>query len=119
MASEPSLEGVADEDRGTVRDLIYVVDALKGFVSWAVKPEEHWYELTALTDSKSSVDITWHDMDLIKSVDRLRVDYLAVRGVAGQPGGLSLVVHLLRKSEPVVLEEHDILRIERKRRFKR
>jgi len=119
MGDEPTLDGVADEDRATVRDLIYVVNALKGFVSWAVKPEDHWYELVALTDAKSNTEIGWHDLDLIKAVDRLRVDYVAVRGVAGQPGALSLIVHVLRKSEPVVLEEQDIIRIQRKRKFTR
>lgn len=119
MAGEPCLDGVTDEDRPTVRNIIYVVNALKDFVSWSVKPEDHWYELVALTDSKSNAEIGWHELDLVKAVDRLRVDYVAVRGVAGQPGALSLIVHVLRKSEPVVLEEQDILRIQCKRKFMR
>jgi len=117
MPAEPPLDGVTEEDRGTVRDVIYVVHALKGFVSWSVTPDERWYEIVALTDPKSNSEIGWHDLDLIRSVDRLRVDYLCVRGVVGQPGALSLVIHVMRKSEPVVLEEQEILRIQRKRKF--
>lgn len=117
MPSEPSLDAVTDEDRGTVRDVIYVVHALKGFVSWSVTPNERWYEIVALTDPKSNTEIGWHELDLIRAVDRLRVDYLCVRAVVGQPGALSLVIHVMRKTEPVVLEEQDVLRIQRKRRF--
>ena len=73
--------------------------------------------MVALTDPKAGVEITWQHLDLLKAVDRLRIDHISVQGLVGQPGALSLVVHILRRSEPVVLEEQDILRIQRKRRF--
>lgn len=117
LPSEPTLDAVTDEDRATVRNVIYVVHALKSFVSWSVTPDERWYEIVALTDPKSNAEISWHDLDMIREVDRLRVDYVSVRGVVGQPGALSLVIHVLRKTEPVVLEELDILRIQRRRKF--
>ena len=117
LPSEPVLDGVSPEDRGTVRDVIYVVHALKAFVSWSVTPKDHIYEVVALTEPKAGAEITWQHLDLLKAVDRLRIDHISVQGLVGQPGALSLVVHILRRSEPVVLEEQDILRIQRKRRF--
>jgi hypothetical protein len=117
LPCEPVLDGVNEEDRNTVRDVIYVVHALKSFASWSVTPRDHYYEVVALTDPKSGAEITWHELDLIKTVNRMRIDHLSVQGVVGQPGALSLVLHIMRKSEPVAIEEYEILRVQKKRRF--
>jgi hypothetical protein len=117
LPSEPVLDGVLDEDRGNVRDVIYVLHALSMFASWSVTPKDHWYEIVALTDPKTNTEVSLQDLDLLRSVDRLRIESVTVRGVAGQAGGLSVVIHVMRKSEPVVLEEQEIVRIQKKRKF--
>lgn len=114
LPSEPVLDGVAEEDRPTVRNIIYMLYTLRLCVSWSVTPKDRWYEVVGLAEQKPSVEFGLHELDLIKRVDLLRVHHVAVR--TGQPA--SVVVLVLRKSEPVVLEEQDVvIHIQRKRRF--
>lgn len=55
-------------------------------------------------------------MELVRRVDPLRVSTVSVR-MLGAASPLSLVVFVLRRSEPVVLEEQEIVHIQRKRKF--
>lgn len=116
LSPEPVLDGVSEEDRATVRNVIYVLHALKLCISWSVTPKDHGYEIVGMTDPKAATDFTLHDLDLIKRVDLLRVETVSVR--TGPHVPVTLAVFVLRKSEPVVLEEQDVIvQIHRKRRF--
>jgi hypothetical protein len=117
LPSEPVLDGVVEEDRANVRNVIYMLHARKMCQSWSVKPENQGYEVVGLVDTKSNFQIEMRDMELIKRVDPLRVNQLTLRGLGGQNATLSVVIFILRKSEPIVLEEQEIVRIERKRKF--
>jgi hypothetical protein len=116
---EPVLDGVQDEDRHTVRNVIYVLHALKLCLSWSVTPKNQGYEVTGSVDTRpgSVTDIELRDMELIRKVDPLRVTSVCTRVLGGPNPTLSLVVFVLRRSEPVVLEEQEIVHIQRKRRF--
>jgi hypothetical protein len=114
MTSEPVLDGVLEEDRVTVRNIIYVLYALKLCSSWSVTPKNQGYEVTGLIDTKTSSEVELRDMELIKRVDPLRISSVSARVIGGQ---FSVVIALLRKSEPVVLEEQEIVQIQRKRKF--
>jgi hypothetical protein len=117
LPSEPVLDGVQDEDRANVRNVIYVLHALKLCVSWSVTPKNQGYEIVGTVDSKINQEIELRDMELIKRVDTLRVSTVALRVMGGPCSTVSVAVYVLRKSEPVVLEEQDIVQIQRKRKF--
>lgn len=114
---EPVLDGVQDEDRGNVRNVIYVLHALKLCVSWSVAPKNQGYEVTGTVDSKNNIDIELRDLELIKRVDPLRVTSVGMRVLPGPNPTISMVIFVLRKSEPVVLEEQEVVHIQRKRKF--
>jgi hypothetical protein len=119
LPSEPVLDGVHEEDRPTVRNVIYVMHALKLCLSWSVTPKNQGYEVTGSIDARPATvtDIELRDMELIRKVDPLRVTSVATRVLGGSSPTLSLTVFILRKSEPVVLEEQEIVHIQRKRKF--
>lgn len=119
LTSEPVLDGVHDEDRPTVRNVIYVMHALKLCLSWSVTPKNQGYEVTGSIDTRPATvtDIELRDMELIRKVDPLRVTSVATRVLGGSSPTLSLTVFILRKSEPVIMEEQEIVHIQRKRKF--
>ena len=115
MPSEIVLDGVLEDDRMTVRNIIYTLYCLKLCSSWSVTPKNQGYEVVGLVDgSRGNCEVELRDMELIKRVDPLRVNYVSARLVGGT---FSVVIYVLRKSEPVVLEEQEIVQIQRKRKF--
>jgi len=117
LPSEPVLDGVQEEDRHTVRNVIYVMHSLQYCKSWAVTPKDHGYEIVGMTDPKTGVDISLQELQLIKSVDLLRVHDVSVKSVGNFPQQVSLVVFVLRKCEPIVLQEQEVVCIRKKRKF--
>jgi len=119
LPSEPALDGVLEEDRISVRNVIYVLHALRLCVSWSVTAKKDGYEIVGSIDAKvgSVTENRLRDMEVIRKVDALRITTVATRILAGPSATVSLVVFILRKSEPVVLEEQEVVHIQRKRRF--
>lgn len=117
MTSEPVLDGVPEEDRVTVRNIVYLLFALKMCSSWSVTPKSQGYEVVGIIDTKATSEIELRDMDLIKRVDPLRIMSVSARMIGGPNTTFSVVIFLLRKSEPVILEEQEIVQIQRKRKF--
>lgn len=117
LLSEPVLDGVLEEDRPNVRNVIYVLNALKLCSSWSVTPKNQGYEVSGTVDCKNNVEIELRDLELIKRVDTLRVTSVGLRILGGLNATATLAVFVLRKAEPVVLEEQDIVQIQRKRKF--
>jgi hypothetical protein len=91
--------------------------ALKLCVSWSVTPKNQGYEVNGTVDCKTNQEIELRDMELIRKVDPLRVTSVCSRVLGGASPTVSLVVFVLRRSEPVVLEEQEIVHIQRKRKF--
>lgn len=117
LPNEPVLDGVLEEDRQTVRNVIYVVHALKLCLSWSVTVKNQGYEVTGSVNTQSNTEIDMRDMEAIRCVDLLRINSVSVRVLGGDNPTFTLVVYVLRKSEPVVLEEQTVVQIRRKRRF--
>lgn len=117
LSAEPVLDGVLDEDRQTVRNVIYVLHALKLCQSWSVTPSSQGYEVVGTVDTKANTTVELRDLELIRKVDPLRVTSAGARVIGGTNPTFSVIVTVLRRSEPVVLEEQDILQIRRKRKF--
>ena len=114
---EPVLDGVLDEDRPTVRNVIYVLHALKLCQSWSVTPKNQGYEVVGPVDTKVNTLIELRDLELIKRVDPLRVTSAGANVIGGCTPTFSVVVFVLRRSEPVMIEEQEIIQIQRKRKF--
>jgi len=115
---EPVLDGVLAEDKSIIRDVISVLHSLKICSSWAVNPTtQGYYDITGIIDSNKDVEIDLEDLELIQKVDPLRIRRLGMRFMAATGGTPSIWIRVLRKGEPVVLEEQTILRIQKKRRF--
>jgi hypothetical protein len=117
LTSEPVLDGVLEDDRANVRNVIYVLHALKLCISWSVTPKNQGYEVTGSINSSANTEIEMRDMELIRKVDPLRVTSVSVRVLGGATPTFTLAVYVLRKSEPVVLEEQDVIQIRKRRRF--
>jgi hypothetical protein len=111
------LDGVLDEDRPTVRNVIYVLHALKLCQSWSVTPKNQGYEVVGPVDTKVNTLIELRDLELIKRVDPLRVTSAGANVIGGCTPTFSVVVFVLRRSEPVMIEEQEIIQIQRKRKF--
>lgn len=111
------LDGVLEEDRPNVRNVIYVLHSLKICKSWSALPKNQGYEVVGMVDTETCQEVELRDMELLKQVDPLRVNSVCTRLICGPPVTFSVVVFILRKSEPVVLEEQEVLCIRRKRKF--
>ena len=116
LPSEPVLTAVKEEDKTNVRNVIYILHSLKICSSWSVNPVDQGYEIVGLfyTDRELSVDL--NDLELLKQVDSLRVRRVAVCLMGGQ-NMPSLKIRILAHGEPIVLQEFDILRIQKKRKW--
>ena len=116
--TEPSIQGVKQEDRTTVRNVIYLLHACKHperlCLSWNVSNTRNGYEITGLLDPSKDFEIFKCDLDMISMADPLRVHSISVckRGDAPQ-----IVIKVLARSEPVMLTEMDILTVQKKRRL--
>ena len=117
LPNEPLLDGVLEEDRSTVRNVIYVLHAMKMCKSWSALPKNKGYEVVGLVDTSTYPEVELRELELLKRVDLLRISSVSVRMISGPPVTFSIVVFVLRKSEPVVLEEQEVVCIRRKRKF--
>ena len=118
LPSEPVLDGVLEEDRLNVRNVIYMLYALKLCKSWSAVPKNQGYEVIGMVDSGVTPEIELREMEQVKRVDPLRIISVSVRMISGPPVTFSVVVFVHRKSEPIVLEEQDVvLSIRKKRKF--
>lgn len=113
---EPVLTAVKEEDKVNVRNIIYVVHALKVCTSWSVNSTAHGYEIVGLLDTKKELSVDMNDMELIKKVDTLRIQRIAVCMLPGS-NTPTVRISVLAHGEPILLQEYDILRIQKKRKW--
>ena len=118
LPCEPVLDGVLEEDRMNVRNVIYMLHSLKLCKSWSALPKNRGYEVVGMIDSAAVPEIELREMELLKRVEPLRINTVSVRMIAGPPVTFSLVVFVQRKSEPILLDEQDVVvNIRKKRNF--
>ncbi len=116
----PDLEGVKEEDRGLVRDVITLLAGLQhpGQLcrGWNVNPigTTH-YEVNGLIDAKQGEwEVFLEDLDLVQRLDPFRVKSVSVR-VAGQAAQVRVAV--MSRTERVLVTEYDVLRVRKRRRW--
>ena len=116
--SEPALQGVKQEDRNLVRNVIYLLHACKHperlCMSWSVANTRNGYEVTGLLDPSKDFEIFKEDLDLIQLVDPLRIQSIAVRKAGDAP---QILIKVLSRCEPVMMTELEVLTVQKKRRM--
>ncbi len=116
--SEPAIQGVKQEDRLLVRNIIYLLHACRHperlCVSWNVTNTRNGYEVAAFLDPKKDFEIFKEDLDLIYTADPLRVHSISVRKTGDAP---QLLIKVLSKSEPVIMTELEVLTVQKKRKL--
>ena len=116
--TEPNIQGVKQEDRTLVRNVIYLLHACKHperlCLSWNVSNTRSGYEITGLLDPAKDFEIFKADLDMISMADPLRVQSISIckRGDAPQ-----IVIRVLSKTEPIMMTELEVLTIQKKRRI--
>jgi|APCry1669191674_1035369.scaffolds.fasta_scaffold23811_2 hypothetical protein len=116
--AEPQIQGVKQEDRAMVRNIIYLLHACKHperlCISWSVSNTRNGYEVIGLLDPKKDFEIFKEDLDLISLADPLRIQSISVRKTGDTP---EILIRVLSKSEPVMMTEIEVLTVQKKRRF--
>jgi hypothetical protein len=113
------LDEVAPEDRSLVTDVVSVLSSfkrpnkiVKGYI---VCPRATYYEVQAFVDTRNGEwEIGCDDLELLKRLDDNRVRPVTVRA-SGQ--SVQIVVGVLKRSERVMLIEHDVIRVRKRQRW--
>ena len=117
--TEPSLQGVKQDDRVMVRNILYLLHACKHpermCTSWSVTNMRNGtgYEIIGLIDQSKDYEIFKEDLDLIKLADTLRVQSISLRKSGD---ALQIVIRVLSKSEPIMMTEMEVVSIQKKRK---
>jgi len=116
--TEPALQGVKQEDRILVRNIIYLLHACKHperlCVSWTVATTRNGYEVTGFLDPSKDFEILKEHLDVISLADPLRIQSISVRKTGDSP---QILIKVLSKSEPIMMTELDIVTVQKKRRM--
>jgi hypothetical protein len=118
--SEPALQGVKQEDRTLVRNVIYLLHACKHperlCMSWSVTNARvgNGYEVTGLLDPSKDFEIFKDDLDMIKLADPLRVQTISVRKTGDS---VQIVIKVLSRNEPIMMTELEVLTVQKKRKM--
>ena len=118
--TEPTLQGVKQDDRVLVRNVLYLLHACKHpermCTSWSVTNMRSGagYEIIGLIDQSKDYEIFKEDMDLINLSDPLRVKSISIRKSGD---ALQMVIRVLSKSEPIMMTEMQVVGIQKKRRM--
>lgn len=113
------LDEVCPEDRPLVSDVISLLSALqrpnkliKGYI---VSPKSTHYEIQAFVDTRNGDwEVGFEDLDVLRRLDDNRVRPVTVRAT-GQSA--QIVVGVLKRSERVMLIEHDVIRVQKRARW--
>ena len=113
------LDEVNPEDKPLVSDVICMLSAMKRpnkvIKGYIVSPKATHYEVQAFVDTRNGEwEICFEELDLLKRLDDNRVRPVTVRA-SGQ--SVQVVVGILKRSERVMLIEHDVIRVQKRARW--
>jgi hypothetical protein len=116
--TEPALQGVKQEDRTLVRNVIYLLHACKHperlCVSWTVATTRAGYEVTGFLDPSKDFEILKEHLDLISLADPLRIQSISIRKTGDAP---QILIKVLSNSQPIMMTELDIVTVRKRRRM--
>ncbi len=113
---EITLDAVKPEDRGTVRDVIRVLQTLKLCTSWSVQVVQKGYEVHGWVQPNEDKDIALNDLELLEQVNPLRVQLSGLR-VYAQSNKVCVIVRVVSVSEPAMLYEKTLVRVRKRSRW--
>jgi hypothetical protein len=113
---DPGLEGVHEEDRPIVRNVIASLEAIrkaKLFTSWSCSVGKGHYIVTAyLTDT--DWELGSRELETIHDVNPLRVVSVCVQSQAKRP---SVRVKISDRNEPLMLTETQLVHVRKRSRW--
>ena len=118
--NEPALQGVKQEDRTLVRNVIYLLHTCKHperlCTSWSVTNARtgNGYEITGLLDPSKDFEVFKDELDLIKLADPLRVQPISLRKTGDT---VQIVIKVLAKSEHIMMTEMEVFTVQKKRKL--
>lgn len=111
-----NLDLIKEEDRNLIQDILSVVK--KVFVhckSWNINTSEKRYEIILSMDcQKNNNEFHVDDLNLIKNLDNWRIPIVTVRFFSAVP---QIKIVVIPRSERIVIQDMDILRIQKRRKF--
>jgi hypothetical protein len=115
--TDPTLQGVKQEDRVLVRNVIYLLQTCKHpgrlCVTWNVASTRDGYTVTGFMDPAKDFEVFKEDLDTIAIADPLRIQSIAIRKSGETP---QIVIRVLSMSEPIMLTEMNIITVQKRRR---
>jgi len=116
--TEPALQGVKQEDRTMIRNIIYLLHVCKHparmCMSWNVNNTHSGYEVIGLLDPTKDFEIFHHELDLIKMGAPLRIKSISLCKTGE---AMQVVIRVIPSGEPIMMTEMDIVTVQKKRRF--
>ena len=116
--AEPALQGVKQEDRVLVRNVIYLLHACKHperlCVSWNVANTRNGYKVAGYMDSSKDFEILKEHLDMISLADPLRIQSIAIRKTGETT---QILIRILSKTEPVMMTELEVVTVQMKRKL--
>jgi len=113
---EPCLDGVHEEDRPIVRNVVAVLQVIKKdplFTTWTCHVAKGCYIVTAYIDDVDC-EFTARELQTLHDVNPLRVTSVAIQRVGTR---LSLKVRVSDRNEPIIITETEVVRVRKRSRF--
>lgn len=113
---DPSLEGVLDEDRPIVRNVIAALELFKKsklFTSWSCNVGKGHYMVTAFF-AEGDWELGSKELDTLYEVNPLRVISVSIQH---QGQRLCLKVRISDKNEPLMLTETQLVHVRKRSRW--
>ena len=113
---DPCLEGVHEEDRPVVRNVIAALELIKKaklFTSWTCIVGKGHYTVTAFL-ADGDWELGTRELDTLYEVNPLRVLSVSVQSQNGRP---SLRIRISDKNEPLMLTETQLVHVRKRSRW--
>lgn len=112
------LEGVEMEDRSLVSDVIVLLRTLNLLKTYNINTVNKGYEILSWVPRAENEDmlIDFSDLQYVLEINRLRVQHVSVKIPKGNSGPVIRVI-VLSHATQVMLEEHSITRIQKRKRW--
>lgn len=111
--SEPTLDAVKEDDKGMVRDVLRIGNALSYTKTWTVNIVPKGYEILCYLD-KGTVDVLFEDLELFEKINPLRVQCMGVRV---QDEASCIRVRVISLSEPCMLTDQILVKTRKRSRW--
>jgi hypothetical protein len=113
---EPCLEGVHEEDRPIVRNVISALGIIKKaklFSSWTCKVVKRYYVITAYF-VEGEWEVGTKELDILYDVNPLRVLNVSIQFINQKT---ALIIKIADRDEPLMLTETELIHVRKRSRW--